>query len=210
MHSDQFKPKSYLKLNKKYVFSEGEQFPLRMTKTDGMYKGATTHRPAVCTSTHGRGRLSEERPPAKRLHLLLLLRAYAARSWAPRMVPTGASHRGRTAHRPLLTPQYLHNAVACVIYVIGRQLRPREPQFKRKHVPLVQWPKQGFAHSRNVKGLCEWMIIFWQTELDVGFDVERARMVCRTRMHMFMFGFVIDLFIRLLCQPVSLVCLFFF
>ena len=27
--SDQFKPKSYLKLNKKYVFSEGEQFPLR-------------------------------------------------------------------------------------------------------------------------------------------------------------------------------------
>ena len=28
MHSDQFKPKSYLKLNKKYVFSEGEQFPL--------------------------------------------------------------------------------------------------------------------------------------------------------------------------------------
>ena len=28
MHSDQFKPKSYLKLNKKYVFSEGEQLPL--------------------------------------------------------------------------------------------------------------------------------------------------------------------------------------
>ena len=28
MRSDQFKPKSYLKLNKKYVFSEGEQFPL--------------------------------------------------------------------------------------------------------------------------------------------------------------------------------------
>ena len=28
MHSDQFKPKSYLKLIKKYVFSEGEQFPL--------------------------------------------------------------------------------------------------------------------------------------------------------------------------------------
>ena len=28
MHSDQFKRKSYLKLNKKYVFSEGEQFPL--------------------------------------------------------------------------------------------------------------------------------------------------------------------------------------
>ena len=28
MHSDQFKPKSYLKLIKKYVFSEGEQFSL--------------------------------------------------------------------------------------------------------------------------------------------------------------------------------------
>ena len=28
MHSDQLKPKSYLKLNKKYEFSEGEQFPL--------------------------------------------------------------------------------------------------------------------------------------------------------------------------------------
>ena len=28
MHSDQFKPKSYLKLIKKYIFSEGEQFPL--------------------------------------------------------------------------------------------------------------------------------------------------------------------------------------
>ena len=29
MQSDQFKPKSYLKLiKKKYVFSEGEQFPL--------------------------------------------------------------------------------------------------------------------------------------------------------------------------------------
>ena len=30
MHSDQFKPKSYLKLNKKYVFSEVEQFPLTL------------------------------------------------------------------------------------------------------------------------------------------------------------------------------------
>ena len=29
LHSDQFKPKSYLKLNKKYAFSEGEQFPLK-------------------------------------------------------------------------------------------------------------------------------------------------------------------------------------
>ena len=29
MHSNQFKPKSYLKLNKKYVFSEDEQFPLK-------------------------------------------------------------------------------------------------------------------------------------------------------------------------------------
>ena len=28
MHSDQFKPKSYVKLIKKYIFSEGEQFPL--------------------------------------------------------------------------------------------------------------------------------------------------------------------------------------
>ena len=28
MHYDHFKPKSYLKLVKKYVFSEGEQFPL--------------------------------------------------------------------------------------------------------------------------------------------------------------------------------------
>ena len=28
MHYDHFKPKSYLKLIKKYVFSEGEQFPL--------------------------------------------------------------------------------------------------------------------------------------------------------------------------------------
>ena len=29
MHSDQFKPILYLKLIKKYIFSEGEQFPLR-------------------------------------------------------------------------------------------------------------------------------------------------------------------------------------
>ena len=30
LHSDQFKPKSYLKLIKNaYLFSEGEQFPLR-------------------------------------------------------------------------------------------------------------------------------------------------------------------------------------
>ena len=28
MHSDQFKPKFYLKLIKKYIFSKGEQFPL--------------------------------------------------------------------------------------------------------------------------------------------------------------------------------------
>ena len=28
LHSDRFLPKSYLKLNKKYVFSEGEQFSL--------------------------------------------------------------------------------------------------------------------------------------------------------------------------------------
>ena len=28
LHSDQFKPKSYLKLITKYIFSEGEQFPL--------------------------------------------------------------------------------------------------------------------------------------------------------------------------------------
>ena len=28
MHSKQFKPKSYLKLIKKYIFSEGEQIPL--------------------------------------------------------------------------------------------------------------------------------------------------------------------------------------
>ena len=28
LHSHQFKPKSYLKFIKKYVFSEGEQFPL--------------------------------------------------------------------------------------------------------------------------------------------------------------------------------------
>ena len=28
LHSDQFKPKSYLKVIKKYVFSEGEQFPV--------------------------------------------------------------------------------------------------------------------------------------------------------------------------------------
>ena len=27
LHSDQFKPTSYLKLIKKYIFSEGEQFP---------------------------------------------------------------------------------------------------------------------------------------------------------------------------------------
>ena len=31
MHSNQFKPKSYLKLIKKYIFSEGEQFPLMKT-----------------------------------------------------------------------------------------------------------------------------------------------------------------------------------
>ena len=28
LHSDHFKPNAYLKLIKKYVFSEGEQFPL--------------------------------------------------------------------------------------------------------------------------------------------------------------------------------------
>ena len=40
MHSDQFKPKSYLKLNKKYVFSEGEEFLLRtsLTKTESSGK----------------------------------------------------------------------------------------------------------------------------------------------------------------------------
>ena len=32
MHSDQFELKSYLKLNTKYVFSEGEQFPLTEKK----------------------------------------------------------------------------------------------------------------------------------------------------------------------------------
>ena len=32
MHSDQFKPKTYFKLNKKYVFSEGEQFPLMIAE----------------------------------------------------------------------------------------------------------------------------------------------------------------------------------
>ena len=31
MHSDQFKPKSNLKLIKKYIFSEGEQFPLNQS-----------------------------------------------------------------------------------------------------------------------------------------------------------------------------------
>ena len=30
LHSDYIKPKSYLKLNKKYLFSEGEQFPLKV------------------------------------------------------------------------------------------------------------------------------------------------------------------------------------
>ena len=34
MHSDQFKPKSYLKLNKKYVFFEGEQTGRALTWTD--------------------------------------------------------------------------------------------------------------------------------------------------------------------------------
>ena len=34
MHSDQFKPKSHLKLNKKYIFSEAEQFPLKGTDSD--------------------------------------------------------------------------------------------------------------------------------------------------------------------------------
>ena len=29
LHSDQFKPKSYLNLIKRYIFSEGEQFPLK-------------------------------------------------------------------------------------------------------------------------------------------------------------------------------------
>ena len=29
LHSDQLKPNSYLKLFKKYIFSEGEEFPLR-------------------------------------------------------------------------------------------------------------------------------------------------------------------------------------
>ena len=29
LHFDPFKPKSYLKLVKKYTFSEGEQFPLK-------------------------------------------------------------------------------------------------------------------------------------------------------------------------------------
>ena len=31
MHSDQYKPKPYLKLIKKYIISEGEQFPLSLT-----------------------------------------------------------------------------------------------------------------------------------------------------------------------------------
>ena len=35
MHSDQFKPKSYLKLIKKYVSSEGEQFPLMRFYSNG-------------------------------------------------------------------------------------------------------------------------------------------------------------------------------
>ena len=34
MHSDKFKPISYLKLIKKYVFSEGEQFPLKVRRGD--------------------------------------------------------------------------------------------------------------------------------------------------------------------------------
>ena len=44
MHSDQFKPKSYLKLNKKYVFSEGEQFPLSnsLCKSHAVFKNALT------------------------------------------------------------------------------------------------------------------------------------------------------------------------
>ena len=43
MDSDQFKPKSYLKLNKKYVFSEGEQFPL-MTAEAGVFIVISTSR----------------------------------------------------------------------------------------------------------------------------------------------------------------------
>ena len=35
MHSDQFKPKSYLKLIKKYIFSEGEHFPLTLARPIG-------------------------------------------------------------------------------------------------------------------------------------------------------------------------------
>ena len=31
LHSDQFKSKSSLKLIKKYIFSKGEQFPLKLT-----------------------------------------------------------------------------------------------------------------------------------------------------------------------------------
>ena len=47
MHSDQFKPKSYLKLNKKYVFSGSEQFPLNvlclvLARHNGIGKGAGT------------------------------------------------------------------------------------------------------------------------------------------------------------------------
>ena len=48
MHSDQFKPKSYLKLiKKKYIISEGEQFPLMslLSKVDfsGMCDRTCTH-----------------------------------------------------------------------------------------------------------------------------------------------------------------------
>ena len=53
LHSYQFKPKSYLKLNKKYVFSEGEQFPLRLKQT--LFAARKSHARAYSnTLTHAR------------------------------------------------------------------------------------------------------------------------------------------------------------
>ena len=49
MHYDHFKPKSYLKLIKKYVFSEGEQFPLIAThNTQNTLVRNFQPRPSVC------------------------------------------------------------------------------------------------------------------------------------------------------------------
>ena len=54
LHSDQFKPKSYLKLIKKYIFSEGEQFPLMLLGTINPYTYPPLPPDAHCCNSYMR------------------------------------------------------------------------------------------------------------------------------------------------------------